>query len=97
MGAEQSLVGGDGERKKKYEALKAEKRNNYEAYKAVRKMLEKQGKDFENQVFLDLPDARVLKRLGIFEDCDIGRFDDTECKNSIKNIVINAHGKLVSK
>ena len=87
MGAEQSLVGGDGERKRK--------RNNYEAYKAVKKMLEEQGKDFENQVFLDLPDARVLKRLGIFEDCEIGRFDKEECKNSIKNIVINVHGTIL--
>ena len=87
MGAEQSLVGGDGERKRK--------RNNYEAYKAVKSILEEQGKDFKSQPFLDLPDIRVLKRLGIFEECDF--FDDKDCKNSIKNIVISGHGSLVRK
>ena len=87
MGAEQSLIGGDGERKRK--------RNNYEAYKAVKSILEEQGKDFKSQPFLDLPDIRVLKRLGIFEECDF--FDDKDCKNSIKNIVISGHGSLVRK
>jgi len=96
MGAEQSLIGG---RKRNRSIVSTDitgsKRNNYEAYKAVRSMLEEQGKDFESQPFLDLPDIRVLKRLGIFEECDIGRFDDKDCKNSIKNIVINGHGRLI--
>ena len=87
MGAEQSLIGGT--------KRKRDRNETFEAYKAVRKMLEEQGKDFENQVFLDLPDARVLKRLGIFEDCDV--FDDIDCRNSIKNIVINGHGRLVER
>ena len=95
MGAEQSLVGGR-KRSRSIESNTGSKRNNYEAYKAVKSMLEEQGKDFDKQVFLDLPDIRVLKRLGIFEECDIGRFDNEDCKNSIKNIVINAHGSLVT-
>ena len=94
MGAEQSLIGG----RKRSRSVDSNGNQTFEAYKAVRTMLEEQGKDFEKQVFLDLPDARVLKRLGIFEDCDIGgQFDDKDCKNSIKNIVINAHGSLVRK
>jgi len=90
MGAEQSLIGG----RKRSRSVDSNGNKTFEAYEAVRKMLKEQGKDFKEQVFLDLPDARVLKRLGIFEDCDIGRFDDKECKNSIKNIVIKAHGSL---
>jgi hypothetical protein len=91
MGAEQSLIGG----RKRSRSVDSNGNQTFEAYKAVRTMLEEQGKDFENQVFLDLPDARVLKRLGIFEDCDV--FDDIDCKNSIKNIVIKAHGSLVER
>ena len=90
MGAEQSLIGG----RKRSRSVDSNDNKTFEAYKAVKSMLEEQGKDFEKQVFLDLPDARVLKRLGIFEDCDIGLSDDKDCKNSIKNIVINAHGSL---
>ena len=77
MGAEQSLIGGDGETK----------RNNYETYKAVKSIIEEQGKDFHKQVFLDLPDIRVLKRLGIFKND----------KKRIKNIVIHGHGSLVTE
>ena len=91
MGAEQSLIGG----RKRSRSVDSNDNKTFEAYKAVRTMLEEQGKDFKEQVFLDLPDARVLKRLGIFEDCDIGGIDDEDCKNSIKNIVIKAHGSLV--
>ena len=91
MGAEQSLIGG----RKRNRSVDSNDNKTFEAYKTIKKMLEEQGKDFEKQVFLDLPDARVLKRLGILEDCDIGRFDDKDCKNSIKNIVINAHGSLM--
>ena len=86
MGAEQSLIGG---RKRS----RSDGNKTFEAYATVRTMLEEQGKEFDKQVFLDLPDARVLKKLGIFEDCDV--FDDKDCKNSIKNIVINGHGSLL--
>ena len=82
MGAEQSLIGGDGERKRSLSIdsndSTGSKRKNLEAYKAVKTMLEEQGKDFKSQPFLDLPDIRVLKRLGIFEECDIGRFDEED-------------------
>ena len=92
MGAEQSLVGG----RKRSRSAGSNDNKTFEAYATVRTMIEEQGKDFKTQVFLDLPDARVLKKLGIFEDCDIGgQFDDKDCKNSIKNIVINAHGSLM--
>ena len=48
----------------------------------------------DNVVFLDMSDERILKRLGIYEDC-FG-VNDYDCKNSIKNIVVDAHGELVS-
>jgi hypothetical protein len=89
MGADQSLIGG----RKRSRSVGSNDNKTFEAYATVRTMLEEQGKDFDKQVFLDLPDARVLKKLGIFEDCDV--FDDIDCKNSIKNIVINGHGSLL--
>ena len=86
MGAEQSLVGGNGGRTRSLSIdSTGSKIDGDKDYKALKSMLVQQGKDFHKQVFLDFPDKMVLNRLGIFE----------EDKNSIKNIVIHGHGSLV--
>lgn len=61
-------------------------------YDEVKKGIEDQGKEFSKQVFLDMSDERVLKRLKLYEDCH-GIID--VCKTKIKNIFINAHGTLI--
>ena len=50
MGAEQSLIGG----RKRSRSVDSNDNKTFEAYKAVKSILEEQGKDFEKQVFLDL-------------------------------------------
>ena len=53
-------------------------------------------KEKDNPVFLDMSDERILKRLGIYEDCFGADDNDYDCKTKIKNIVVSAHGEPVS-